>query len=78
MLKVFKKQDIEILQTYYCPFHPIHGIGKYKRNDNCRKPKPGMILKAKQEHKINLKGSVLIGDKNTDIQVGKVKKMKTT
>lgn len=49
---------------YYCP-HDIH------ENCNCRKPKPGMILKAAEELKIDLPSSYLIGDSITDIQCGK-------
>ena len=71
MLKIFKEKGIKISQTYYCPFHPVHGLGRYKRDDHCRKPSPGMILKAEEEHKLNLKESVLIGDKATDVQAGK-------
>ncbi|MCD6507053.1 D-glycero-beta-D-manno-heptose 1,7-bisphosphate 7-phosphatase [Candidatus Poribacteria bacterium] len=48
---------------YYCP-HDIH------ENCNCRKPKPGMILKAAEELKIDLSSSYLIGDSITDIQSG--------
>ena len=49
---------------YYCP-HDIH------ENCNCRKPKPGMILKAAEELGIDLTSSYLIGDSITDIQCGK-------
>ena len=38
---------------------------------NCRKPKIGMILKAQKKWQINLKKSFLIGDRNSDIQLGK-------
>ena len=46
---------ILITQTYFCPYHPIHGIGKYLKDSFDRKPKPGMILKAskKYDSKIN-------------------------
>jgi len=49
---------------YYCP-HDIH------ENCNCRKPRPGMILKAAEELGIDLTSSYLIGDSITDIQCGK-------
>ena len=70
MLKIFKQNHVDITETYYCPSHPIHGQGYYKKEDECRKPRPGMILKAQREHKINLEESVLIGDNITDIQAG--------
>jgi D-glycero-D-manno-heptose 1,7-bisphosphate phosphatase len=56
--------------VYFSPFHPEHGIGPYRRSSDCRKPAPGMILKASKEHDINLKKSILIGDRLTDLQAG--------
>ena len=42
------------------------GKGIYKKNCNCRKPKPGLINKAINEWSINKKKSIMIGDKKTD------------
>ena len=67
----FKLKNGAIDAVYYCPFHPVHGKGKYKKNSNLRKPNPGMILKAQSEHNINLSKSILIGDQITDIDAGK-------
>jgi len=52
---------------YYCPHHPNEGQGKYRLKCNCRKPKPGMILKAIEDHDIDLKNSYMIGDRYKDI-----------
>ena len=46
---------------YYCPHRP-------DENCDCRKPKPGLFLKAADELKIDLKSSWMIGDKDTDIE----------
>lgn len=59
--------NIQILDIFHCPYHPKKGIGSYKRDSYDRKPSPGMILKAVKKHKINLKNSVMIGDKQTDV-----------
>ena len=48
-------------------FHPIFGKGKYKKNSELRKPKPGMFFKAKAEFGIDLENSIMIGDRDTDI-----------
>lgn len=64
----FKKQNIEIKDVYYCPHHPLKGTNEYKMDCDCRKPKPGMIVKAKYEHNIDLKQSVFIGDKISDME----------
>lgn len=58
-------------QVYHCPFHPKYGVGKFRHNSNWRKPKPGMILQAQKDFNIDLKASILIGDKITDMQAGK-------
>lgn len=71
MLGMFRQQDIEIDGVYYCPHHPAHGVGNYRRDCDCRKPAPGMILRAGQEHSLDLQRSILIGDKLTDIEAGR-------
>ncbi len=50
--------------VYYCPHHPDAGC-------ECRKPKPGMLKRAAQEHNVNLSSAYFIGDTTTDIQAGK-------
>ncbi len=46
-------------------------MAKYRVNCDCRKPDPGMLLRAKKELNIDLKQSFMIGDKLSDIQAGK-------
>jgi D-glycero-D-manno-heptose 1,7-bisphosphate phosphatase len=70
MCEEFLTQGVLISKVYYSPFHPIHGLGRYKRDDESRKPRPGMILKAINEFGISVSSSVLIGDNFTDIQSG--------
>ena len=54
--------------VYFCPYHPIHGKGKYLKESFNRKPSPGMIFKAQTELSIELSSSTLIGDSMTDVQ----------
>jgi D-glycero-D-manno-heptose 1,7-bisphosphate phosphatase len=70
MLQQFCAQGIRIAKVYYSPYHPDYGIGKYKKNSSCRKPNPGMILQAKKEFNIDLTESILVGDKESDIEAG--------
>ncbi|WP_294461197.1 D-glycero-beta-D-manno-heptose 1,7-bisphosphate 7-phosphatase [uncultured Ruminobacter sp.] len=56
---------------YYCPHHPEKGIGKYKVDCNCRKPKAGLIFDAVNQLDIDLGRSVMVGDKVSDIECGK-------
>jgi len=70
MRKELKKNGAEIDAEYYCFHHPHAKVKKYKKNCDCRKPKPGMILKAAKDHNIDLLKSWMIGDGITDIQAG--------
>ena len=54
----------------YCPHHPVEGIGSYKIDCDCRKPKPGMLTSAATELKIDLTRSLMIGDRLGDIEAG--------
>ncbi len=58
-------------KIYFCPSHPEHGIGAYRRESPFRKPAPGMLQAAIRELDIDPSRSVLIGDKMTDIEAGR-------
>ena len=59
---------------YYCPHHPHKGyegeVPELKIVCNCRKPKPGMLLKAANDYNIDLSESYMIGDSENDILAG--------
>lgn len=56
---------------YYCPHHPHGTVPRYSRECNCRKPQPGMVLKACSDLGIDPSQSWLIGDILDDIEAGK-------
>ena len=60
MLVQFYNQDVDILDVFFCPHGP-------NSTCECRKPKPGMLLEARDKYGINMNESWLIGDKETDI-----------
>jgi len=64
----FAAEGIAIAQVYYCPYHPVHGIGKYKADSNDRKPNPGMILKAARDFDLDLSNCILVGDRESDMK----------
>ncbi|WP_294966423.1 D-glycero-beta-D-manno-heptose 1,7-bisphosphate 7-phosphatase [Sulfurimonas sp.] len=65
MLKEFLSHEIDVKKVYFCPHHPdISG------QCTCRKPNPGMLLQASKELEIDLKKSIIIGDKERDILAG--------
>ena len=62
----YKTQAITFDDIEYCPYHKDAVIEEYAYDTLLRKPNPGMILKACEKLKIDLKRSVMIGD-NKDI-----------
>ena len=52
-----------ISKLNHCPHHP-----DFSGTCDCRKPKPKMIFDAKKEFDIDVPNSILVGDKNTDIE----------
>ena len=65
--KMIKKNKAIINDIYFCPFHPTHGIGKYKKNTQDRKPGSGMIKKAVKKWNIDINNSFMIGDRKKDL-----------
>ena len=59
---------------YYCPHHPNKGyegeVRELKIDCDCRKPKPGMLLKAAENFNIDLRKSWMVGDGENDIKAG--------
>jgi len=66
-----EKKGIEILKTYFSPYHPEKGIGKYKKKTSCRKPGTGMLKQAEKDFDIDNSKSWIIGDKWADVKAGK-------
>lgn len=66
---------------YFCPHHPHKGyegeIPELKIECDCRKPKPGMLLKAAEDFNIDLSLSWMIGDGENDVKAGKAAGCKT-
>ncbi|MFT4939309.1 MAG: D-glycero-D-manno-heptose 1,7-bisphosphate phosphatase [Paraglaciecola sp.] len=67
MTEKFAQNLITIDGVYWCPHHPVHALGEYLQNCACRKPQPGMLLQAIEEHQLNASQSVMIGDKPSDL-----------
>lgn len=57
-----------IEKFYYCPHHPKGKLSEYTMECTCRKPAPGMILRAFEEYDLDKEHSFLIGDKDSDLE----------
>ncbi len=65
-----EKKGVTLDAIYHCPYHESEGIGDYRQLSDDRKPRPGMLLKAKERFDIDMASSIMIGDKLTDMQAG--------
>ena len=71
MLEQFQYKNVNILDVFHCPHGP-------ESTCDCRKPKPGMFLKAKAKHNIDMKNSWMIGDKEVDVTAANASGIKST
>lgn len=72
MLTETMKADLEnrgviLTAVYYCPFLEDAYLEPYRVASDLRKPEPGMLLKAAQDHDIDLSRSIMVGDKVSDM-----------
>jgi D-glycero-D-manno-heptose 1,7-bisphosphate phosphatase len=71
LIQRLQNEGVRIAAVYYCPFHPTEGIGPYRRASTFRKPESGMLLMASAERGIDLRVSIAIGDKPSDVAAGR-------
>ena len=55
---------------YVCTHHPTAGVPPYRETCECRKPKPGLLLRAAAELGLDLSRSIMVGDKPSDVEAG--------
>ena len=68
MIKNFKRNNAHIDAVYFSPYHPINGKGRYLKKENTRKPGHGMFQEALKDFNIDIKKSIMLGDKITDLE----------
>ena len=68
--QILAEQNALVDGIYYCPHHPSAGLGDYRKVCACRKPAPGMLTRAADELAIDLNRSLMIGDRESDLQAG--------
>lgn len=57
--------------VYYCPHHPSVGEPPYRSDCDCRKPRPGLIRRAAEEHGADLPRSWMVGDRYSDTELAR-------
>ncbi|MDA9337364.1 HAD family hydrolase [Planktomarina temperata] len=68
MCERFKASGASIDAIYYSPFHPTEGLGRFLLKEDTRKPAAGMFFEAFRDFNISLSGSIMVGDKITDME----------
>jgi len=64
------RENLTLDGFYYCPHDPLGTLAQYATECHCRKPLPGLLLKAAFEHNIDLRASWVIGDVLHDVEAG--------
>ncbi len=63
-------EGIYLADFYYCPHHPDGVVPEFSLACDCRKPAPGLLLRAAGEHNIDLRSSWFVGDILNDVEAG--------
>ncbi|WP_202895881.1 D-glycero-alpha-D-manno-heptose-1,7-bisphosphate 7-phosphatase [Iningainema tapete] len=69
--QVLADEGISLTDFYYCPHHPKGIMAELAITCDCRKPAPGMLLRAACQHNIDLENSWFIGDILNDVEAGR-------
>ena len=67
----FAEEGAQLAGVYYCPHHPTDALGPYRRECECRKPKPGMLLAAAADLELALAASAMFGDRASDLEAAR-------
>lgn len=70
MEETLLNHEISLTDIYYCPYLENGSVKKYSKKSPLRKPSPGMIYRARDEHGIRCDRSYMIGDKASDMKAG--------
>lgn len=60
-------KGVNLSAVYYCPYLEDADLEAYRTASELRKPEPGMLLKAAEEHCLDLSRSIMVGDKSSDM-----------
>lgn len=71
LLRMLQDRGAHVDAFYYCPHHPQGVVEQYATRCDCRKPQPGLLLRAAREHDVDPGASWMIGDILNDVEAGK-------
>ncbi|WP_157267754.1 D-glycero-alpha-D-manno-heptose-1,7-bisphosphate 7-phosphatase [Azohydromonas aeria] len=68
---LLRPHGVQIEAIYHCPHHPEAALAQWRLDCDCRKPAPGMLLRAAAELGLDLRASLLAGDRASDVAAGR-------
>lgn len=71
LLRELREKGARIDGIYYCAHHPTVGEPPYRQECDCRKPKPGLVIRASKDLNIALEQSWMIGDRYGDVELAR-------
>lgn len=71
LLNALTREGVKVDGVYHCPHYPKGSVQQFSIECNCRKPAPGMLIKAASELGLSLPDSILVGDKLSDIEAAR-------
>ena len=71
MLEALAAAGVTVRGVYHCPHHPDGIVPGLAVRCDCRKPQPGLLLRAAREHGLDLGSSLLIGDRSSDLEAAR-------
>lgn len=78
MLEKMAEHGVSISDVLYCPHHPDAVNLGYRMDCDCRKPKAGLLLRVMRREGLSAEASVMIGDKNSDVEAGRAAGVRRT
>jgi D-glycero-D-manno-heptose 1,7-bisphosphate phosphatase len=78
MRDLLASEGVALAGVYHCPHHPEGTVARHAIACDCRKPAPGMLLRAARELGLDLARSVLVGDKISDTEAGRAAGLRWT
>jgi len=72
LIDIFSRSGVPLAGFYYCPHHPEGIVPGYRTRCFCRKPHPGMLLRAAKDLQVELRLSWMVGDILDDVEAGKI------
>jgi D-glycero-D-manno-heptose 1,7-bisphosphate phosphatase len=71
LVDLLAREGARLDGLYVCPHHPTEGEPPFRADCDCRKPRPGLLLRAADDLGLDLAGSVVVGDRPSDLAVAR-------